>query len=262
MSSFRVNLTDSEPSIPDAADNVPRDSPEIDKKPGAKKGKTGKVLRIAAILLVSIGLIAAVSSYLYWQSLKGTPQYSLALLVDAAKRDDQAGINEVIDVDAVVDDFLPQVTNKAVELYGKGLPPAKVEQVAKLSAPLVPAIKDRVRAELPRLIRERSEKFGNVPFILMVLGATHYLDISITGDIAQIKSTKSGAPLEVKMKRNGKRWQIVGVKDEQLATQIAQKIGQQMIAIAANGGINKTINKLGVKDMPGLLKQAQDILNK
>ena len=262
MSSFRIDLPDSEPSIPEAADNVPQKSSEPDKKPAEKKGSRSRKLMIAGGVLVFIGLIGAVGGYMYWQSLKGTPQYSLALLVDAAKRDDQAAINEIVDVDAVVDDFLPQVTNKAVELYGKGMPPKAIEQVAKVSAPLIPAIKDRVRAELPRLIRERSDKFGSVPFVLMVLGATHYLDIAVNGDTAQIKSTLASAPLEIKMKRKGDRWQIVGVKDEQLATQIAQKIGQEMIALSTKGGLNKAAEKLSNKNLPDVLKQAQELFNK
>ena len=64
------------------------------------------------------------------------------------------------------------------------------------------------------------------------------------------------------MKRNGDRWQIVGVKDEVLATQIAQKIGQEIIAIAKNGGVKNGGDKLGVKNLPDLLKQAEDLLNK
>ncbi len=216
---------------------------------------------IAGIVVVAVGFIALIGGYLYWLSFKGTPQYSLALLVDAAKRDDKAKIGEIIDMPAVVDDFLPQVTNKAVELYGKGLPPKVVEQVAKLSAPIVPAITERVNAELPRLIRERSERFGSVPFPLMVIGATYYLDITVTGDTAQIKSKKADAPLEIKMKRKGDGWQVVAVKDDVLATQIAQNVGQEIVAAATKGGLNKIGDKLNNKSVPDLLKQVNDLFN-
>ena len=53
-----------------------------------------------------------VVGFFYWQSIKTTPQYSLALLVDAARRDDQAEIDKLVNVDAVVDDFVPQITDK------------------------------------------------------------------------------------------------------------------------------------------------------
>ena len=38
----------------------------------------------AAITFVAVSAIAAIASYFYWQHLKTTPQYSLALIVDAA----------------------------------------------------------------------------------------------------------------------------------------------------------------------------------
>lgn len=262
MSSFRVDLSESEPSKPLSEERWPRNPSVFDTQPAAQKRRYAKPLKIAAIALAAVVLIGAFGGYLYWQSVKGTPQYSLALLVDAAKHDDQTAIDQLVDVDSVVDDFLPQITKKAVELYGRGLPSKVVESVAQLSLPIVPAIKDRARAELPRVIRERSERFGNVPFAAMVLGAGRYLDISVTGDIAQIKSKIPDRPLEVKMRRNGTRWRIVGVKDEPLATQIAQKIGQEIIAIASNGGINDAGEKLGVKNLTGLLRKAEEILNK
>src|SRR5437016_1760179 len=64
--------------------------------------------------LVIVGLIAGVfvfiggiAGYFYWQHLKTTPQYSLALIVDASRRNDQQTTDSLVDIDAVVDDFLP-----------------------------------------------------------------------------------------------------------------------------------------------------------
>ena len=215
---------------------------------------------IAGIVIFVVLLIAGVGSYVYWQSLKSTPQYSLALLVDAAKRDDQKTIDSLVDVDSVVDDFLPQITGKAVELYGRGLPPTIVGQLTKLAAPMLPAVKDKARAELPVLIRDRVERFGNVPFAAMVIGAERYLEIKVTGDTATVKSKLPEHPLELKMRRSGTRWQIVGVRDENLATDIAQKIGQEIIAIAMGGGVRKTNDSMNVGGLAELLKQAGELL--
>ena len=48
-----------------------------------------KVLKVFGVALVLFLIIGAVGGYFYWQNLKKTPQYSLALLIDAARRDDQ-----------------------------------------------------------------------------------------------------------------------------------------------------------------------------
>lgn len=255
MSSFRVQL----------------DDPSVGQQPVARPPKlsfdgvsqptraTKRVIFVVSGVLLSILLIAGVGAFLFYQSFKDTPQYSLALLVDAAGRDDKAEIDALVDFDAVVDDFVPQVTGKAIELYGRGLPPQVLVKVEKLATPIMPAVKDRARAELPRVIRERTERFGYVPFFAMVMGAQRYLDITVTGDTAIVKSKVPEHPLEMKMRRSGDRWLIVGIRDEQLATDIARKIGQEIIAIAMNGGKN-TADKLGIGNLSDLLRQAEELV--
>ncbi|MFT3745915.1 MAG: hypothetical protein QM785_16710 [Pyrinomonadaceae bacterium] len=214
---------------------------------------------IAGFVLLGLVLVAGVGAFIYYQSLKSTPQYSLALLVDAAKRDDKGEIAKLVDIDGVVDDFVPQITNKAVELYGRGQPPEVLRKVAKLALPLLPAVKERARAELPRVIRDRTARFGSVPFFAMVMGAEKYLEISINGDMATVKSKLPEHQLEMKMKRNGDRWQIVGVREEQLATAIARKVGQEIMAVAVGGG-KKAADEFGIGNLTELLKQAEELV--
>lgn len=258
MSRFTVNLENSSTkSASVKSQNVPSFG-EVN--PPKKRGKLGKILGIFAAIVGAILLVSAVGGYFYCQSLKKTPQYSLALLIDAARNDDQKTIDSLVDTNAVVDDFMPQITDKAVELYGKGLPQATIAKVAQVAAPVLPAIKDRAKAELPRVIREKTDKFSSVPFFAIVIGADRYLEINQTGDLATVKSKIVERPLEVKMKKNGDKWQVIGVKDEQLATRIAQKVGQEIIAVATKGGIRKAGETFGIKNLQDLLNQAGDIL--
>jgi hypothetical protein len=225
--------------------------------PHPSKSPFVRVLKISAAVLAVIVAVAGIGGYFYWQSLKSTPQYSLALLIDAARNDDQAAINGLIDSDAAVDDFVPQVTSKAIELYGRGLPPQILVRIERLAAPLMPAVKDRAREELRRLIREKTAKFENVPFAAMVLGAERYLEIDANGKDATVKSKLPEHSFEVRMTKSGDRWKIVGVRDEKLATAIAQKIGQEIIAIANNGG--NGARSASFKDFQDIFKKAQDI---
>jgi hypothetical protein len=254
MSKFVIDLKEE----PTESANVPNIGGDYLKP--KTRSRFAKILSGLAVALLAILLVSAVGGYLYWRSYRNTPQYSLALLVDAAKRDDQKAIDELIDTDEVVDDFMPQITGKAVELYGRSLPPQTLARVERVAAPFLPAVKDRARAELPRVIREKTGNFAKVPFAAIVLGADRYLDIARKGDTALVKSKIAERPLEVTMRRNGDKWQIVGVKDEQLATSIAQKIGQEIIAVATNGGAGKAGNALGVENLQDLIKQAEDIL--
>jgi hypothetical protein len=254
MSKFVINLN--EQSTP----NV-RTIPAFGEQQQPKaRSKFAKIAIVIAAILGAILLTGVIGGYFYWQSYKNTPQYSLALLIDAARRGDQATVDQLVDTDTVVDDFMPQITDKAIELYGRGLPPQALAKVAQVAAPILPAVKERAKAELPRVIREKTDKFANVPFAAIVLGADRYMEITQESDTAFIKSKIADRPLEVKMKRTGDKWQIVGVTDEQLATRIAQKIGQEIISVATKGGINKANKTLGINNLQDLLKEAENIL--
>lgn len=216
------------------------------------------ILTIFTILMTLL-VCGCTGGYLYWQSFKGTPQYALASLVEAARKDDQDRVDEFVAVDRIVDDFMPQITGKAIELYGRGLPPQTIARVAQVATPVMPALKDRARARLPVMIRKKTERFESVPFAAMVIGANRYLDIRAEGETATVRSKLPQHSFEVRMQRNGDSWKIVGVRDDELATDIAQKVGQEIIAVAANGGVDAAGDRLGIRNLNTILQQAEDI---
>src|SRR5215467_6063545 len=117
--------------------------------------------RIVRVVLISLALLVVVitaAGCLYWRSLRTTPQYSLALLIDAARRNDKAAIGELVDTDRVVDSFVPQIMSSAVDMYGRGLPQQTINNLAIVAQPVVPALKDRARTEVPKVIRDRTSK--------------------------------------------------------------------------------------------------------
>lgn len=221
-----------------------------------KKSRVKKILGILAISLAAIFLIVLVVGFFYWQSVKTTPEYSLALLVDAARSEDQAEIDKLVNVDAVVDDFVPQITDKAVELYGRGLSPTVINKLAVAVSPYLPAVKQRAKAEIPGLIREKTSRFESVPFWAIALGAGRVLDINQTGDTAIVKYDSQERPFEVTMKRNGDRWQITAIKDEIIARRIAEKIGQEIIAAAKSGNVEKAGRQIGIQNLKDILNSS------
>ena len=257
MSNFVVNLGDSskENASADTAPPTFLENQSAPKKPSIFL----KIAKIFGVLFLLFLIAGAVGGYFYWRNLKTTPQYSLALLIDAARRDDQAAIDRLIDTDQIVDDFMPQITDKAVELYGRGLAPTTIQKMAQLVVPLLPAVKQRARAEVPNLIREKTKNFDNIPFWAIAVGAKRYLEIINEGDKAFVRSQVPERPLEVVIKRNGDGWQIVAVKDEALARRVAEKIGQELIAGAKSGGVKKAGEQLGVSNLEDVLKKADEI---
>lgn len=215
--------------------------------------------RIALIVLTLLAGTGAVVGYFYWQGLRQSPQYSLAALVEAARNDDQKTIDELVDTDAVVESFVPQVIDRAIELYGRNQPPERISRIKTYSAPLMPAIKERARAEVPRVIKEKSDKFAGVPSWAIAIGASQYLDIKIEGETALIISKIPARPFELTMKRRGERWQVVGIKDDVLATRIAESIGQELMILSTKDGINKAVESLGIPNLDRIRKKVEDL---
>lgn len=228
----------------------------------AAPGRRGKVLKIFGSILGILLVVAAVSAFLAWNYYKDSPQYALAELVQAARTNDEQRIAELVDTDAVVEDFLPQITEKAIELYGRGMPAEKIRAVSKVVVPIMPAVKDRAKAELPGLIREKTQAFDRIPFWAIVIGAGRYLKIEQTGDSAVISSLSLERPVKLTMDRTDAKWRVVGVEDEALAQRVAERVGQEIIAIAGKDRpeeIREAGKNLGVDNVKDLLKQAESI---
>lgn len=256
MSKFVVDLNEQKANVANAGVLTPQFGNYQQPK---KQSVFVKILKVLSVVILFFFSVAAIVGYLYWQNLKKTPQYSLALLVDAARHDDQAAIDEFVDTNAVVEDFVPQITDKAIELYGRNIPPQTIARVAQVAAPIMPAIKERARAEIPGLIREKTKKFESVPFWAIAFGAGRVLDVAQENDKSLIKSKLQDRPLELILKRNGNRWQVIGIKDEELSRRVAEKIGQQLIVLAKNNGINKAGENFGIKNLGDLLKEVEGI---
>lgn len=253
MSPIEIKLNESNAEQPAKEADSPV-SGLAEKPPKKKRAK--KILGILAISLLAILISGALGVFFYWQYLKTTPQYSLALLVDAARRDDQAEIDSLVDVDAVVDDFVPQITDKAVELYGRGLAPSVINKLAIAVSPYLPAVKKRAKAEIPGLIRDKTRRFESVPFWVIALGAKRVLDIRQGDETAIIKYNSPDRPFDLEMKRRGDRWQIVAIKDEIISRRIAEKIGQEIIAAAKSGDVEKAGRKIGIQNLKDILNNS------
>ena len=253
MSKMVVNLQESAPQA-GTLENYEADQP---------KRRWPRVLGIFVSILLLLVVVAGVAGFFYWRHLQTTPQYSLAVMIDAARNNDDKTVNEIVDTDAVIDDFVPQVTDKAVELYGRGLPKPLIKQIARIASPVLDVVKERARAELPRQLHERTKPFENVPFVALVIGADRYLDITYEGEVATVKSKIKDRPLELRMKKVGERWKVVAVKDEKLSERIAKRIGQQLIALVqqrSSSSIRKAGERIGIKNLNDLLKRAQEVI--
>ncbi|HEU4593972.1 MAG TPA: hypothetical protein VFS10_02305 [Pyrinomonadaceae bacterium] len=193
--------------------------------PGARRRR---ILSIAALAVAGVVLLVLVGGYAWWQSYKKSPAYSLALLVDAAQRDDMPGVETLIDSDRVAQGFIPQVIEKLT--VGGGPVPALPRGVVTAALPqLLPRVRETMREEIASAVKGFAESAGGEkPFLLLALGVPRVADIKEEGDAAQVSFKAGERPVELSMQRAGERWKVVAVKDEGLATGIASRLASSL----------------------------------
>jgi hypothetical protein len=216
--------------------------------PMPKRGSRGaRILALVGLALVVIILGVALGAFLWWQNYKTKPAYSLALLVDAVQNNDEATFNELVDTDKVVENFVPQVTEKAIGRYAAALTAPVRKQVEALVPKLLPGVKAQVREEVSKKIKELSARAEGKPFFLIALGMPWVVDVKEDGDTAQVMANLNDRQVELTMVRNESRWKIVAVKDDVMAAQLVDRIVKDLPAIGSE--LEKQIRKNLPKDV-------------
>ncbi|HKS28818.1 MAG TPA: DUF2939 domain-containing protein [Pyrinomonadaceae bacterium] len=226
--------------------------------PLPKRGSRGaRILALVGVAFVLVLVAIALGAFLWWQSYKTKPAYSLALLVDAVQRGDEAAFNELVDTDKVVENFVPQVTEKAIGRYAAALTAPVRKQVEALVPKLLPGVKAQVREEVTKKIRELSARAEGKPFFLIALGMPYVVDIKEEGETARVMANLNDRQVELTMVRQESRWKIVGVKDDVLANQIVDRITKDLPAIGSD--LEKQIRKNLPKDVDKKLPKNMNV---
>jgi flagellar basal body-associated protein FliL len=227
--------------------------PRSARRSGASGGGRGRrILLILLVVFVAIVVAIAAGLFFWWQSYKTRPNYSLALVVDAAQRNDMTEFDKLVDTDKVVDNFLPQVLEKAGAQSSYGLPGGAMrKQLQAMLLKYAPQVKQRVREEVSGQVRELSARAEQKPFFLVALAMPFVVDTKQDGDAAKVNATLKDRPVELTMQRDGERWKIVGVKDDVLAARILESVARDLPANAATPQIPDELRKQVEKKLPG-----------
>src|SRR4029453_15720330 len=117
-----------------------------------------KILGFLAIGFVAILVLAAAGGFFWWGHFRTTPTYSLALIVDAAQRNDMATFDRLVDSDKIVANLGSQVREKLASPIGlipglavnralQSVPPALVQ-------PLKQGVRDHIAQEMKKISGE------------------------------------------------------------------------------------------------------------
>lgn len=210
--------------------DVARAQAEASARRGGSGSRHRRVLSIAALSAAGLVLVALVGGYAWWQGYKKGPAYSLALLVDAAQREDMQGVESLVDSDRVAQGFIPQVIERLT--VGGGPVPTLPRGVVTAALPqLLPRVRETMREEMARAVKSFAEGAGGEkPFVLLALGVPRVAEIKEEGDGAQVSFKSGERPVELSMQRDGERWKVVAVKDEEMAAGIASRLASSLPA--------------------------------
>ena len=215
--------------------------------PGApRKRRARKVLAILGIGALVVFLCVAAGAFFWWQHYKTTPAYSLALLVDAAQRNDMATVDKIVDTDKIVDNFAAKVTEKTAGRYGVALSNSMRKQIESRVPSLLSAIRQSVRDGIAARVKEISENAQQKPFIIVAVALPFFVNITENGDTAKATMIIHDSRVEGEMQRDDQAWKLVAVQDDALVQRIVDQVIKDLPAIGEGdqGVIRKNLKNL------------------
>jgi uncharacterized membrane protein len=213
------------------------------------RGGAGRLLLIVGIVLLLLVAGLAGGGYLWWRNYQNSPAYSLALLADAAQRNDTAGVESIIDSDKVCDDFVAQVQQReggsAVSAITSILP----AQTTSAMQTVTPKLKQTVHDELMKEVQRLTEPAKGKPFLLVALAITSFADTTETNKVAQVKVNIKDEHLQLTMQpstADAKRWRITAVQDDKLTKMIADGVTRSLTSTGSEikDAIHKQLDKI------------------
>lgn len=194
-----------------------------------RRGRAGRVLGFIALILIVVVLGAAAGGYFWWQNYKSKPAYTLALLIDAAHRNDKAEIDRLLDMDKITDNFVSQVRQRAAGSYSSAIGSLTPSQMDRVAAGITPKLKQTLHDQLPAEIHRLSEPAAGKPFALIALAIPYFLDIKQEGETARAGAKVSDEKAQLTLQKGASgQWRIVAVDDDRLAGIIADSVKKDL----------------------------------
>jgi hypothetical protein len=197
-----------------------------------------KVLAILGLLVLVILAAVTVGGYLWWRNYQSSPAYSLALMIDAAQRDDMAEFQKRIDEDEIARNMVAAVGQRAAGRYGVAMSGSVQQQIDKLMPSLLPRLKQTIHEEVAKEIKELAGKAAPKPFIVVALAIPSFVTITRQGDTAKASTLLPERALELTMRRDADRWKVTEFDDDVLIQRVVDSVMKEFPPI---GGLDLNI---------------------
>lgn len=226
------------------------DSPEAAAQRGrATRTKSRRGLRILAIifgLLMVIAIATAVGGFFWWRNYQTTPAYTLALILDAAQRNDSPEFQKRIDDEEIAKNMIATVSQKAAGRYGFALSGLMQQRIDSLLPSLTPRLKQAINDEVAKELKDVASKSEPKPFLLLAATLSSIVNVTTEGDSAKATTSMLGRPIELTMRRDSDRWKVTEYKDEVVVQRVVDSVMKELPAIGSidnNSSLLKQISR-------------------
>ena len=182
-------------------------------------------LRWLALIFVALLIAGFGVAFFWWQHHKTTPAYSLALLVDAAQRNDAAAFDRVVDMEKVTDNLLPQVMQRAAGGFTSDLATSLGTQLQSLAPGVAASVKQIVKEAIRKRISDLAGPSGSRPFFVTALAVPFRVNLTASDSTAKGTMNSGDQRVELLMERGEDgQWRVVSLRDDALATRVVSDI--------------------------------------
>jgi hypothetical protein len=192
-------------------------------------------------------MLALASGYLWWRNYQTSPAYSVALIVDAAQRNDIPALESRLDDEAIAKNIVATVREKAGSRYGVSLSESLQRRIDDTLPVVLPQLKQTIHSELAKEIKEFSSRAESKPFVVVALAISSFVTITTEGDNARVVAPLPNRIIEATMRRDGDRWKVIDLKDDVFVQRIVDGVMKDLPAI---GGLDLKIPLTGNQNRP------------
>jgi hypothetical protein len=205
------------------------------KTAGAKRGGKGlrwrRVLAILAMLVLVGVVVVAAGGFLWWRHYQSMPAYTVALILDAAQRDDLDAFQNRVDDEEIAKNMAAEVSQKAGARFAGN---SSMQQVIDNALPsLTPAVKKTIHDELLPVMKSFAAAPEQRSFISLVAAVSSFMTVTTEGDIAKATGRINGHRIELTMRPDANRWKVIKVDDDLIVQRVVDTV---MKGLPAMGG--------------------------
>ncbi|HEY4425399.1 MAG TPA: hypothetical protein VGN10_14395 [Pyrinomonadaceae bacterium] len=196
---------------------------------GNKRRRWPRVLGILALLVLLFVVAAAVGGYFLVRRYQSSPTYALALMFDAAQRNDTAEFDKRIAGEEIAKNMTAAVSQKAAARYGGSLNSSVQQKIDSTMSSLLPRVKQTVHDEFLNAMKAPEQR----SFISIVGAVQSMMTVTTNGDSAKATGKMAGHDMELGMRRDADGWKVIDVKDDLIVQQVVDSVMKELPAIGS-----------------------------